>query len=103
MGYDKVEIGDVIKTARGAKRVSAPALGQMLDPSVSATAIYKWERNDTEPSLSHLKQLSGILDIDLADVFGFEDDAYKLDVYMSRMTENQRNAIIGVARAMVEC
>lgn len=103
MSYDKVEIGDILKTARVSKKISASALGKMLNPSVSATAVYKWERNDTEPNLSHLKQLSDLLDIDLGEVFGFGDDAYKLDVYMSRMTENQRNAIIGVARAMVDC
>lgn len=103
MSYDKVEIGDILKAARTAKKISASALGQMLEPPVSATAIYKWERNDTEPNLSHLKQLSIFLDIDLGAVFGFGDDAYKLDLYLSRMTENQRNAVICVARAMVDC
>lgn len=98
-------IGEKIKSARKSKKISAAALGQMLDPSITPTAVYKWENGQTEPNINHLKQLSAILGLDLAEIFGDAEEKPHDEMrrYLDRMSEKQRNAVLGVARAMVDC
>lgn len=99
----KIAIGDTLKTARENRGFSASTVGKMLDPAVTATAIYKWEQDKTEPSINHLKQLSDVLGINLGEVFGYDSDTERVGAYMSQMSDRQRTAVVDVARAMVEC
>lgn len=100
---NQIVVGETIKAARKRKGISASNLGKMLEPNVSATAIYKWENDRTEPNINHLKQLSLLLDIDLGNVFDINGENDEISTYMKLMSENQRSAVLGVARAMVNC
>ena len=105
MGNDYLAVGSVIREARKRKKISAGDLGEMLDPAVSHTAVYKWEKDLTEPSIGHLRQLGEILEIDLAEILGFSQESPHDEMcrYFDQMNEKQRNAVLGVARAMVDC
>lgn len=100
-----ISVGQQIKAARKAKGVSAQALGQMLDPTVTPTAVYKWEQDRTEPNISHLRQMGDLLGLDIADIFGLNEEAPHDEMcrYFDQMNETQRTAVLGVARAMVDC
>lgn len=105
MAAENINVGASIREARKARKLSAAELGQMLEPTVSHTAVYKWENGVTEPSISHLRQLCEMLDLDLSGVFSRESDRFESEIsyYIVRMNETQRTAVLGVARAMVEC
>ncbi|MBQ9784253.1 MAG: helix-turn-helix transcriptional regulator [Clostridia bacterium] len=100
--------GEKIKTARKAKRMSAEKLGELLDPPVTYAAVYAWEKGKNEPSLGYLLQICDALDLDLSDFVDIPKtqpmcEAAEINQYLSRMSEKQRSAVLGVARAMVDC
>ena len=95
-------LGEKIRTARKAIGMSACELGQKLEPTVTSTAIYKWEKDVSEPTISHMKQLQEILGINVAEIFEPETDCAEIMYYLVRMSETQRDAVFSVARAMVE-
>lgn len=105
MSYDCVEFGEAIRHARKAKSMTAGDLGRMLSPPVSHTAVCKWETGKTEPGITHLVQVSEILDLDLPSIISpnVKKRQSEIDTYLERMTDNQRSAVLGVARAMVDC
>ena len=99
--------GQSIKAARKRKRYSAEKLGELLDPPVTYAAIYAWEKGKNEPSINYIMQLCDLLDTsiyELMDLPNREECDYQEEMarYMSRMSETQRTAMLGVARAMVE-
>ena len=77
----------------------------MLTPPVTHAAVCKWETGQTEPGISHLLQISELLGIDIPSVRdGVRDPMLsEMDSYLLKMTETQRSAVLGVARAMVDC
>lgn len=100
--------GDKIRDARKRKRLSAEALGEKLNPPVTYAAIYAWEKGKNEPSVTYLVQLCDILGTDFSDFVNVHQseghvERNELVEYMNRMNETQRTAVLGVARAMVEC
>lgn len=100
--------GDKIRAARKVKRLSAEALGEMLDPPVTYAAIYAWEKGKNEPSITYLTQLCEALGTDISDFIDLpeaEADAELREITrcLSLMNNNQRSAVLGVARAMVDC
>ena len=99
--------GESIKVARKKKRYSAEKLGELLDPPVTYAAIYAWEKGKNEPSINYIMQLCEILDSSVYDLIdlpkhGETDYQEEMSRYMSRMSDTQRSAMLGVARAMVE-
>lgn len=82
--------------------MSAGELGQRLEPTVTSTAVYKWEKDASEPTISHMKQLQEILGINVAEIFEQESECAEIMYYLVRMNEKQRDAVFNVARAMVE-
>lgn len=105
MGNDVLTVGTAIRAARKSRKLSAADLGSMLTPRVSHTAVYKWENGLTEPNLSHLKQISELLGIDVAGILGTDAEGPHDEMrrYFELMNDNQRSAVLGVARAMVDC
>lgn len=103
MTTNETGLGTAIREARKAKGISAGALGGMLDPCVTHTAVYKWELGQTEPGISHMLQMRDILGLNLGQFFGeTESKPSEIDVYLSRMSERQKQAVLAVASAMVE-
>ena len=99
--------GESIKAARKRKRYSAEKLGELLDPPVTYAAIYAWEKGKNEPSINYIMQLCEILETSVYDFIDLpkqDENDYQEEMarYMSRMSESQRSAMLGVARAMVE-
>lgn len=84
----------------------------MLVPSKSPGTVTSWERGETEPSSEYILQLCNIFDVEPGVFYmsrknnglsGF--DAAKINAfseYYIRMTDSQKTAVLGVARAMVE-
>lgn len=100
--------GDKIRDARKRKHMSAETLGEKLNPPVTYAAVYAWEKGKNEPSVTYLVQLCDILGTDFSDFVNIpqsEGHAERAELadYMKRMNETQRTAVLGVARAMVEC
>lgn len=99
--------GEKIKAARKSKKLSAERLGEMLDPPVTYAAIYAWEKGKNEPSLNYVSQICAILDIAIYEIVNlptYVGETYQEEMarYMAQMTKPQRNAMLGVAKAMVE-
>ena len=100
--------GDNIKAARKKKRYSAEKLGELLDPPVTYAAVYAWEKGKNEPSVAYILQMCEILETPIYEFIDLpqrddSDIAGQMADYLSLMTETQRDAVLGVARAMVEC
>lgn len=95
-------LGQKIRNARKSLKMSAGELGQQLDPTVTSTAIYKWEKDKAEPGISHMQQLQEILGINVAELFTKSDEPSRIEYYFAKMTDDQKDAVINVARAMVE-
>lgn len=103
MATTDIGLGAAIREARKAKGISASALGEMLEPCVTHTAVYKWELGQTEPGISHMLQMRDILGLNLTQFFGEETRQHsEIETYLSRMSEKQRKAVLAVASAMVE-
>jgi transcriptional regulator with XRE-family HTH domain len=103
--YDvSLDFGSTIRTARKSKGMSAGALGELLVPPVTHAAVCKWETGKNEPGISHMLQLGDILGIDVPIVRNSHTDPaiIELESHLAKMSETQRNAILCVARAMVE-
>lgn len=101
-------LGENIKTARKRKRYSAEKLGELLDPPVTYAAVYAWEKGKNEPSVAYILQMCELLDSTIYEFIDLpqREDADASDEVaecMSRMTDTQRDAVLRVARAMVEC
>ena len=99
--------GQNIKAARKRKRYSAEKLGELLDPPVTYAAIYAWEKGKNEPSVAYILQMCEVLETPIYEFIDFPqredaDTSEEMARYMSRMTDTQRDAVLGVARAMVE-
>lgn len=102
MPVDKKSVGSLIREARKGKKITAAELGRMLEPNVSHTAVCKWETGETEPSITHMVQIGDILDIRFASFFEKDSEPSRIEYYFSKMTDDQKDAVINVARAMVE-
>lgn len=103
MQSENMTVGATIRTARKVKKITAGELGKMLDPSVTHTTVCNWEKDVTEPSLNHIRQLCDILGLDAADFFMDScDRATDITFYYSKLNSTQRAAVLGVAKAMVE-
>lgn len=63
-------ISDRLKQARMAKGLSLEALGQMLEPNITRSAVSNWEHGRAEPSLKTLYQLANILDTSVSWLIG---------------------------------
>lgn len=109
-------LGATLRAARKAKKITADALGSMLEPAVKANTITAWERGERRPNYELIGQLSEILDIDVQslyasrNIFGCEsvdvgsaEKLAEISYFYNRMNEKQRDAVLGVARAMVDC
>lgn len=112
------EIGELIKSARKKKGMSARELGERLEPKVTFAAVYGWEGAKCMPNADTLLQISKILDVDIKALLpGFEGhleftvettsesarrDIAEFESCYARMSDSQRRAVLAVASAMVE-
>lgn len=112
------EIGELIKSARRQKGMSARELGERLSPQVTYAAVYGWEAAKCMPNADTLLQISEILDVDVKSllpgffnetVFTVETksesarrDIAEFESCYARMSDSQRRAVLAVASAMVE-
>lgn len=109
----KAYMGRVIRDLRTERNLKSDELASMFKPAKTAGTVTAWERGETEPSSDYIMQMCDIFDVEPSLFFknrkapslvGF--DAAKLnalnDCYI-RMNDNQRSAVLGVARAMVDC
>lgn len=62
-----MDIGIKIRTARKQKKMTQDNLAQALGGDISVQAISQWETGKTVPTYERLKQLTDILEINLAD------------------------------------
>ena len=49
-----------------------------------------------------MQQLQEILGINVAELFTKSDEPSRIEYYFAKMTDDQKDAVINVARAMVE-
>lgn len=109
----KAYMGRVIRDLRTSKNLKSEELASMLAPAKSAGTVTAWERGETEPSSEYIMQMCDIFDVEPGLFFknrktpelnGF--DVAKMNALNNcyiRMNDNQRSAVLGVARAMVDC
>lgn len=109
--------GEIIRTARKKKKISAEKLGLMLDPQVTSSAVTAWERGQNKPSVEVIRQICDALEIDARSFYNQSsvqycyvnlDDPMRKDMETfedcyTRMTDTQRKAVLAVASAMVDC
>lgn len=57
-----VSIGDKIREARKAKKISQDRLAKLMRPPVTKNAVTNWEKNNNMPSSQNLRQLTSILE-----------------------------------------
>jgi transcriptional regulator with XRE-family HTH domain len=108
----KIFMGQVIRDLRNEKGLKADELAAMLTPKKSAGTITAWERGETEPSSEYIVQLCKMFDVQPGVFFPVQNaldisafDVSKINTLNGlflQMSETQRNAILCVARAMVE-
>ena len=70
---EKVLFGDIIQKAMKEKRISQPALAQML--GVSRNSVTNWVADKYKPEHDLIVKLCDILDITLNDLYGVSDDS----------------------------
>ena len=109
-------VGSAIREARKSCRMSAEKLGELLDPPVSHVAVCAWETGKNNPNVKTVMQISDILGVDVRKIFpedqgcfdyGFEniptsENAQKLCGFYEKMSEEQKAAILVVARSMID-
>lgn len=95
-------IGENLRRLRMLKKLSREALGQRL--GVSATAVYKWEKDLAEPSIDRLKAMAEIYGVSVSELLGESAPEIGSITVMSRamrrMTEEEREQVIAVSRAL---
>lgn len=86
-----MSLGEKIKSARKAKRLSQTALAELLD--VSPEAVSKWERNKYLPGPDKLEKLEDLLELSLYDDNGTLRNARLYDEdHMSAFLKGKLNA-----------
>ena len=97
-------IGNRLMMLRKGKKLSRAALGEAL--GVSATAVYKWEKDLAEPSLGKLQQLAAIYGLTAGELIGEEQPELETIAVMSRavrrMTPQEREQYLAVGRALFQ-
>lgn len=107
----KAYMGQIIRELRSGRDMKAEDLANLLGKS--SGTITAWERGETEPASENIMRMCEIFDVEPAVFFrsrkapsltSFEASKINAlnDCYI-RMNETQRSAVLGVARAMVEC
>lgn len=99
-------IGDVIRKTRKSLGISSAALGGMLKPSVTHAAVCAWETGKSQPSINYISQMSDILSVDFSGFVGarefITDGLAQIVSSYEKMTDEQKSAILVVARSMVD-
>jgi len=98
-------VGDRIHALRVRMGLSQTALGKML--GVTAMAVSKWERGQTEPGVDALRQLADIFCVTMDDLCDRPrtQQAPEVSVMaraMRRMTEEEREKLLALGRTMFE-
>ncbi|GJM64674.1 helix-turn-helix transcriptional regulator [Persicobacter diffluens] len=70
-----MELNTIIKKAIQSKQLSNAHLAELL--GVSATTISNWKTGHSEPSISNLRKLADILDLDLS--ISFKEKEIEID------------------------
>ncbi|MBR6029728.1 MAG: helix-turn-helix transcriptional regulator [Clostridia bacterium] len=95
-------IGERLEALRKGKKLSRAALGEML--GVSATAVYKWETNQTDPSMDKLNAIADLYGVSLDELCGRAAPQLKEIAVMSRamrlMTPEERQDYLKVGRIL---
>ena len=95
-------IGERLYTLRRLKKLSREALGEQL--GVSGTAVYKWEKGLSEPSISTLRKLAELYGITVDELLGGAPPEIESIAVMSRamrqMTPEEREQCVAVGRAL---
>lgn len=107
----KAYMGQVIRELRNSRDMKSDELAILLNKS--AGTVTAWERGETEPDSERIMMMCEIFDVEpsvffrsrrLPEITGFEASKINaLNECYVRMNETQRTAVLGVARAMVEC
>lgn len=107
-------MGQVIRSLRTDLGMEAKDLGLALSPTKSPSTVTSWERGETEPSCDCLIQLAELFSVDPGDFYqrrkvranlanAFEvANLNTLNDCYTQMSDVQRRAMLGVAKAMVE-
>ena len=109
-------IGDAIRAARRQKGITIEHMASLMDPPVTKAAVSAWETGRNRIKADALDQICSILEVDAGSLmptkFSYdtvefpksdrEKDHEEMAQYMNRMSETQRSAMLGVARAMIE-
>ena len=99
-------IGYVIRKTRKSLGVSAAALGSRLEPPVTHAAVCAWETGKSEPNINYISQISDILSVDFSGFVGakefISDGLAQIVNSYEKMSEEQKAAILVVARSMVD-
>ena len=110
-------VGELIRAARKKKGMSAEKLGELLEPPVTFGAVYGWEKGKAKPNADTLWQISEILEVDIRQFFAEpgesrfywesvslddRDDARELCDCYSKMSDEQKAAVLTVVKSMVD-
>ena len=77
MHSNPAEIGERIKAARKAARLSQTELAQRLDKTMRT--VQKYESGEIEPSIAMINAIAKILNISPADLIGYQKPEIQLD------------------------
>ena len=109
-------IGDAIRAARKQKGITIEQVASLMNPPVTKATVSAWETGRNRIKADALDQICAILEVNAGNLmptkFTYattelptverESESEEMARYMSRMSETQRSAVLGVARAMVE-
>lgn len=109
-------IGDAIRTARKQKGMTIEQLAVLMRPPVTKATVSAWETGRNRIKADALDQICAILEVDAGSLMPTkfvyattelparerDSESEEMALYMSRMSQTQRSAVLGVARAMVE-
>jgi transcriptional regulator with XRE-family HTH domain len=80
-----ITVGERIKEARNRERMTAEALGKLLN--VSKISVYRWESGQRQPDVETVKKIGEILSVSAAYLLGETDDPSSQIVQAIRMTQ----------------
>mgnify|MGYP001053935205 CR=1 FL=1 len=94
---------DQIRRLRQEKGITQQALGQAL--GVSATAVQKWERGQSQPNIQTLRRMADLFGVSLDELCDHQPPESSLTVMtraMRQMTPEEREKLIAVGRALFD-
>lgn len=109
-------IGVAIRSARKQKGMTIDQVANLMKPPVTKAAVSAWETGRNRIKADALDQICAILEVDAGSLMPsnlvysttelptieHDSESEEMARYMSRMSETQRSAVLGVARAMIE-